>query len=253
MKLHLFLFILTILLWPGMLLAQNVEVEPDVGGAVILKGEVRLPDLSSTATNADVVCYETTSGQLTNCDGSIIGATGAAGPAGATGSAGPTGATGLAGPTGGTGAPGPTGATGSAGPTGGTGSAGPTGATGLAGPTGATGPTGDTNAHMICIYIEAPAVAAESFDSIWRAPADVTIKEMFCERFGGTTVSYNLNNGGDDVHTLAISCGTNPGTTQANPTGPGASVSAGDMIDIDLSVVAGPPDAVSVCFKYTFD
>ncbi|MTI57027.1 DNRLRE domain-containing protein [Geosporobacter ferrireducens] len=74
------------------------------------------------------------------------GATGPAGPTGATGPAGPTGATGPTGPTGATGPAGPTGATGPAGPTGATGPAGPTGATGPAGSTGATGPAGSTGA-----------------------------------------------------------------------------------------------------------
>ena len=84
----------------------------------------------------------------TGADGATgpTGADGATGPTGATGATGPTGANGSTGPTGEPGATGPSGADGSVGPAGPTGATGEIGATGDPGATGTTGPTGDTGA-----------------------------------------------------------------------------------------------------------
>jgi len=199
----------------------------------------------------------------TGADGAngAAGADGTEGPAGpqgipglpgADGAAGADGAEGPEGPQGPQGVPGDTGATGAQGVPGDTGATGAQGVQGIQGIQGPIGPEGPTAAHMICMYIEEPLLFSESFDSIWRAPASLTITEMFCERFGGTTVSFNLNNGGSDVHTSAIACADGGGTSLDNPAG-SASVSEDDMIDVDLSSIAGPPDAVSICFKFTYD
>ncbi len=145
------------LLWPCLLLAQNVEIEPDTGGAVIINGEVHLPDLSGTGTNPEPVCYDTATGQLTNCIDNNTGmsepgvtgpATGPVGPAGADGPVGPVGpagtdgAIGPTGPAGADGAVGPAGLAGPAGADGAIGPTGPTGADGAVGPAGADGATG---------------------------------------------------------------------------------------------------------------
>ena len=118
---------------PGAVIAQDVDIQPGTGGAVNLGGDVLVPGLPTTPANADGVCYDTATGQLTNCVPGV-----GAGPTG------PTGATGPAGATGATGATGDTGATGATGP-GGVGSVGPTGATGATGATGSTGPTGPSS------------------------------------------------------------------------------------------------------------
>ncbi|WP_207215758.1 autotransporter outer membrane beta-barrel domain-containing protein [Pseudolysobacter antarcticus] len=110
----------------------------------VYNGSVNIPALASSATQANVLCFDTVAGTLGPCAaGSMSGPTGAMG---ATGSAGATGATGFGftGATGATGS-GSTGATGNTGPAGATGATGVAGSTGI-GATGATGVAGTTGA-----------------------------------------------------------------------------------------------------------
>ena len=80
---------------PAISLAQNVDIQPAPGGEVVIGGKVRVPELGSTTANADGVCFDNATGQLTTCSGSgAIGPTGPTGPTGATGATGPAGATG---------------------------------------------------------------------------------------------------------------------------------------------------------------
>ncbi len=101
--------------------SQNVSIDPDVGGAVILNGDVLVPGIAATGQNSNAVCYNAASGQLTNCDMNIAGPegpVGPVGPAGPQGTAGTDGATGPAGPQGTAGANGATGPAGPQGPVG---------------------------------------------------------------------------------------------------------------------------------------
>lgn len=115
------------LLWPGLALAQDIEVTPGPSGSVILNSTVILPDLDSTSPNADGVCYDTVTGEITKCSGGVGGATG---PTGATGPSGPPGPSG------------PSGAAGATGASGNPGAPGPSGPQGEPGVGGATGPQG---------------------------------------------------------------------------------------------------------------
>lgn len=126
-----------LLLLPLTVIAQDVVIEPQAGGAVVLDGPVRIPDIGSTAQNVDGVCFNAASGELTQC------AMNMAGPAGPPGPAGPQGAAGPAGPAGAIGPQGASGSAGSAGPAGEDGPAGAPGPIGLTGPAGATGPAGE--------------------------------------------------------------------------------------------------------------
>ena len=79
-------------------LSQDVDIAPAPGGAVNVRGIVRLPDVSGTPQNSDQLCYDLATGQITNCaPGTGAGPTGPTGPTGVTG---PTGAQGIQGPTG---------------------------------------------------------------------------------------------------------------------------------------------------------
>lgn len=127
---------------PVTVIAQDISVEPDAGGAVILHSDVHIQDIAATGLNSNGVCYDAANGQLTNCDMSIAGPTGPAGPAGADGAAGPIGNDGVQGPTGADGVPGSAGAVGPIGPSGTDGVVGPTGPIGPDGVVGPIGPAG---------------------------------------------------------------------------------------------------------------
>ena len=127
---------------PLVAFSQNIVIEPDAGGAVILGGDVRVSEISTTGVNSNVVCYDVASGQLTNCDATIVGQEGPPGPAGPAGPIGPPGTDGAAGPTGPEGPVGPAGSDGIVGPAGPDGPAGPPGTDGTPGPAGPQGPIG---------------------------------------------------------------------------------------------------------------
>jgi len=107
----------------------------------VYNGTVNIPALGSSATQANVLCFDIVTGTLGPCaTGALVGPTGATGLVGAMGATGVSGATGATGATG----FGATGATGS----GMIGAAGVTGATGIQGPVGMTGATGATGSGV---------------------------------------------------------------------------------------------------------
>jgi len=98
------------------------------------------------------------------------------------------------------------------------------------------------------MYIEDP-LTNEDFFSIWRAPAAVTITEIYCEATSGTSVLFDFANGGIAVNGSEISC-TTIGTTDSSLSGAVTVLESG-LIDANLGVVTGSVDAVSLCFEYT--
>jgi hypothetical protein len=98
------------------------------------------------------------------------------------------------------------------------------------------------------MYIEDP-VTNEDFFSIWRAPAAVTITEIYCKATGGTSVLFDIANNSSAVNGSEVSC-TTGGTTDSSMGGD-ATVVDGELIDANLGVVTGSVDAVSLCFEYT--
>jgi hypothetical protein len=101
-------------------------------------GDVQIPHLAASASQATALCFDSTSGLLGQCATFPVGPAGPQGPAGAAGPQGPAGATGAAGPQGGVGAAGAPGAVGATGPEGPAGAAGTPGAPGPAGPSGSS-------------------------------------------------------------------------------------------------------------------
>ncbi len=101
--------------------------------------------------SANYSYYKKTGVSTWTLQGSLLGGTGATGPAGANGAAGVTGPTGPAGSNGAVGATGPTGPAGANGTNGAVGATGPTGAAGAKGATGSTGATGATGAAGVGI------------------------------------------------------------------------------------------------------
>lgn len=118
--------------------------------------------------------------------------------------------------------------------------------------------TGDTvgitlPTHSLCAYIEDP-VTAEEFYTIWRAPAAVTVTEIYCEATGGTSVALDLEV--DDgtptgVNGSDITC-TTSGVTDSTFAGD-ATLADGNRLDLDFGTVTGSVDAISVCWEYTYD
>jgi hypothetical protein len=92
-------------------------------------------------------------------------------------------------------------------------------------------------------------VTNEDFFSIWRAPAAVTITEIYCKATGGTSVLFDFANNSSAVNGSEVSC-TTGGTTDSSMGGD-ATVVDGELIDANLGVVTGSVDAVSLCFEYT--
>jgi len=146
--------------------ASDVEVTPAPGGAFIImdeslnerfrvldSGEVYIPGVTSTPLNSALLCFSSPTGQVTQCDPSVLdgaqGPVGEQGPDGAQGPIGNQGGDGNQGATGTTGAQGPVGnkgATGDKGPQGDAGAQGATGTTGDKGPVGNQGADGDQGA-----------------------------------------------------------------------------------------------------------
>jgi hypothetical protein len=98
--------------------------------------------------------------------------------------------------------------------------------------------------------IEDP-VTDEDFISVWRAPAAVTISEVYCETVGGSSVLFDYANDDSAVNGSEISC-TTSGTTDSTMGGD-ATVAVSGLIDVNIGAVTGPVEAVSLCFEYTFD
>ena len=96
--------------------------------------------------------------------------------------------------------------------------------------------------------------STEDFNSIWRAPAALTITEIYCEVTNGTSVAFDfVNRGVGGVNGSDVTCDT-AGTTESSLGGGAAlSVADGGLIDVNLGTVTGAVDAVSLCFEYNYD
>jgi hypothetical protein len=104
-----------------------------------------------------------------------------------------------------------------------------------------------------CAYIEDP-VTDEDFFTLWRAPAALTITEIYCEVTGGTSVLLDLEV--DDgtptgVNGSNITC-TTSGVADSTLGGDDG-MADGDRLDLALSTVTGSVDSLSVCWEFTLD
>jgi hypothetical protein len=102
----------------------------------------------------------------------------------------------------------------------------------------------------VCLYVENPTID-EDLLTVWRAPAAVTITEIFCKATGGSSVLFDFANDGATVNGAEIDCST-VGTTEASPGGD-ATVADGGLLDVNIGTVSGAVAAVSLCFEYSFD
>ncbi len=130
--------------------AADVVITPPPGGSVAV------PSLPSAAQKDRALCFDSSTGQLGQCQPGAL----PAGPAGAQGNPGPKGDTGSAGPAGPAGAAGPAGPVGPKGDTGANGDPGPKGDTGAKGDTGPQGPAGPVSA--IALAETACSIAGQS-------------------------------------------------------------------------------------------
>ncbi|HEX4520407.1 MAG TPA: hypothetical protein VH063_12570 [Gaiellaceae bacterium] len=186
------------------------------------------------------------------------GATGASGSTGATGStgpagpAGPAGATGPVGPSGTAGASGATGAAGASGATGPTGATGTPGATGAVGPTGATGPAGGPAELSGVVGFLDPLdatgfigeggisnlapTAAEAGSPVASAATVSGFRGRVGSAVGGGGVVLTLYLDGSAT---AVSCSIPSGSTSCTDSAHSVSISAGDVIAVQLANSTG--------------
>ena len=137
-------------------IAADIVIQPPAGSTVVI------PSLPSAEQRDRVLCFDSTSGQLGQCQPGAVppGATGPAGPQGVPGPAGPPGASGAAGPPGAPGAPGANGTNGTNGAPGAPGPVGPPGPAGAPGATGAGGICGFADFYALMPPDNAATVAA---------------------------------------------------------------------------------------------
>ena len=108
-----------------------------------------------------------------------------------------------------------------------------------------------------CDVLWAPSAEVQDTDDIqavFRAPAALTITEIYCETEGTGTpvVNLDLTNAGTDVNGSDIAC-ADAGTTDSTMGGD-ATVADGAVIDWAIASVTGTTvTSVSVCFEYTYD
>lgn len=108
-----------------------------------------------------------------------------------------------------------------------------------------------------CFAMHAPNAkinSTDSVDSVWRAPAAITVTEIWCETVG-TTVTLNLENDDGtpgDISTSDIVCDTN-GELSAGLSGTEDDVADGSTINLAITSVGAADTAtrLTVCMEYT--
>lgn len=114
-----------------------------------------------------------------------------------------------------------------------------------------------TPTHADCFTIWAPSAKVQDTDdvkSVWRAPAAVTITDIWCET-DATTVTANLQRDDGtpvDISTADIACDTD-GQASAGLAAAEDNVADGQRIDLDIVTHTGTPARLSFCFEYTYD
>jgi hypothetical protein len=107
-----------------------------------------------------------------------------------------------------------------------------------------------------CIHIDAPVAAGETFRTVWVAPDDGTIVDVFCETTGSNTPLSEVqlqkdNAGAQDMLASDCACDDN-GTGGECSTFSGAENSfvAGDKLDLIQRATTGSVDSLSVCWRW---
>ena len=116
---------------------------------------------------------------------------------------------------------------------------------------------GGTQSH--CFKISNPPASAPTvYESVWRAPAAITITALWCEVDDGlsTTDVQILRDDGSAANIFSgdLSC-TNAaaGAEQTNVVGTEDNVADGERIDVEVAVIDGDTTWISICWEYTVD
>ncbi len=112
---------------------------------------------------------------------------------------------------------------------------------------------GNTLSHCDVLYAPSAEVqATDDVQTVFRAPAALTITEVFCETDTGTvTMDVQIDDGSPaDVMGTDLVCDTSGETDSASLTG---GMADGDRLDWAITSVATSPTRVTVCIEYDFD
>ena len=122
---------------------------------------------------------------------------------------------------------------------------------------------GPTPTHVHCETLYAPTAQiqlTDDIDSIWRAPAAVTLTNVWCESPTGTaTIDLQRDDGSAaDIHTAALTCASTPVDACASGctttlVDAEDNLADGDRIDLEVTGVAGNPTTLNVCWEYQYD
>lgn len=109
--------------------------------------------------------------------------------------------------------------------------------------------------HSFCETIYAPTVFIANdndIPSIWRAPAAITITEVWCESDETATTIQLQKDDGTATNMLSANEACDGGATTGFVSGEN-SLADGDRLDYLTVAISNSPTRVTVCVEYTFD
>lgn len=106
-----------------------------------------------------------------------------------------------------------------------------------------------------CFPLYAPTdtiTGTDSIQSLWRAPAAITITEVWCETDTGTvSADLQIDDGSPaDIMGADLVCDTSGETDSSSLTG---SMADGDRLDLAITSVASSPTRLTFCAEYTYN
>ena len=117
--------------------------------------------------------------------------------------------------------------------------------------------------HVRCETLYAPSAyiaATDDINSIWRAPAAVTITNIWCESPVSTvTVNLQRDDGSPvDIATVDLVCASTPFDACASGctttlVAAEDSLADGERIDLDVDSIGTDPTTLNICWEYTYD
>lgn len=119
------------------------------------------------------------------------------------------------------------------------------------------------NIRVACETLYAPTatvVATDDIASLWRAPAAITISNIWCESVVSTiTIDMRRDDGSPaDVQTASLVCASTP--VDACASGCTTTLvdaednfAAGDRMDLIIASVGTNPTTLNICWEYTYD
>jgi hypothetical protein len=119
----------------------------------------------------------------------------------------------------------------------------------------ADGPHTTIPKHSFCETIYAPTVFianTNDIPSIWRAPAAITITEVWCESDETATTIQLQKDDGTATNMLSTNEACDGGATTGFVSGEN-SLADGDRLDYLTVAISNSPTRVTVCVEYTFD